>query len=44
MEQLAAKLQLSPVSIEAFRTGERQVNDALLLKLIDLLDSLPKQK
>jgi hypothetical protein len=44
VEQVAAKLSLSPISIEAFKAGTRRVNDALLLKLIDLVDSLPKKQ
>ena len=42
VEEVALKLQLSPVSLEAFRRGERAVNDAILLRIIDLLDGLPK--
>ena len=43
VEELARRLELSPPSLEAFKSGERRVNDAILLKLIDLLDSLPKK-
>ena len=44
LEEVATRLNLPPASLEAFRMGERPVNDALLLKLIDLIDSLPKKQ
>jgi hypothetical protein len=43
VEQVARTLQLPPMSLDAYRTGARAVSDALLLKVIDLLDNLPKQ-
>ena len=43
VEQVALKLQLPPESLNAYRLGERPVHDALLLKVIDLIDSLPKK-
>ena len=41
-EQVAARLELSAHSLDALRSGERKVNDAFLLKLIDLVESLKK--
>lgn len=43
-EAVAAKLELSAISLESFRSGERPINDTFLLKLIDLLESIPKQQ
>ena len=43
VEQVATRLNLPPASLDAFRTGQRRVNDAILLKVIDLLDSLSKK-
>jgi hypothetical protein len=42
-EEVCRALNLSAHSLEAFRSGERRVNDAILLKVIDLLDRLPKR-
>jgi hypothetical protein len=44
LEQVAAKLELSAHSLEALRSGERKVNDAFLLKLIDLVETLKKHQ
>jgi len=43
LEAVALKLQLPPASLDAFRRGERRVNDAILLRVIDLLDSLARK-
>jgi len=42
-EQVARALNLPGHSLEALRSGERPVHDAIMLRLIDLLDSLPKR-
>jgi hypothetical protein len=42
LEEVALRLQLPPASLDAFRRGERLVNDAILLRIIDLLEGLPK--
>jgi hypothetical protein len=41
-EQVAARLDLPAHSLDSLRAGERPINDAVLLKLIDLIESIPK--
>jgi hypothetical protein len=43
VEQVAARLEVSAHSLDAFRSGERSVSDAFLLRLIDLIESLSKK-
>jgi hypothetical protein len=43
-ERVASTLELTPLSLESFRVGQRPIPDVILLKLIDIIDSLPKKE
>jgi hypothetical protein len=43
-EETAARLGVTLMSLQSLRMADRKISDSILLKLIDLIDSLPKQE
>lgn len=44
MDEVARRLEIPPPSLDAYSSGKRPVNDTLLLKVIDLLESLKNRQ
>ncbi len=43
VEEASRKLNLPPTSLAEYKAGLRPIADPLLLKIIDLMESLPKK-